>query len=113
MLTNGNNNIYIGSQGGGRRVADDPCRRGADQRVHGGHQQRWSEWPGSGRGRERAARRDALISPLQSGHRADRHTERWCAGARLVTFAYREDAQHVKHYGLIAEEVAAVYLELV
>ena len=32
---------------------------------------------------------------------------------RLVTFAYREDAQHVKHYGLIAEEVAAVYLELV
>jgi Chaperone of endosialidase len=32
---------------------------------------------------------------------------------RPVTFAYREDAQHVKHYGLIAEEVAAVYPELV
>jgi hypothetical protein len=32
---------------------------------------------------------------------------------RPVTFAYKEDAQHVKHYGLIAEEVAAVYPELV
>jgi hypothetical protein len=32
---------------------------------------------------------------------------------RPVTFAYRNDAQHVTHYGLIAEEVAAVYPELV
>jgi len=32
---------------------------------------------------------------------------------RPVTFAYKEDAQHVKQYGLIAEEVAAVYPELV
>jgi len=32
---------------------------------------------------------------------------------RPVTFAYKEDAQHVKHYGLVAEEVAAVYPELV
>jgi hypothetical protein len=32
---------------------------------------------------------------------------------RPVTFAYRDDAQHVKHYGLIAEEVATVYPELV
>jgi len=32
---------------------------------------------------------------------------------RPVTFAYKEDAQHVKEYGLIAEEVAAVYPELV
>jgi endosialidase-like protein len=32
---------------------------------------------------------------------------------RPVTFAYKEDAHHVKHYGLIAEEVATVYPELV
>ena len=32
---------------------------------------------------------------------------------RPVTFAYKEDAQHVTHYGLVAEEVAAVYPELV
>ena len=32
---------------------------------------------------------------------------------RPVTFAYKEDAQHVKHYGLIAEEVEAIYPELV
>jgi hypothetical protein len=30
-----------------------------------------------------------------------------------VTFAYKEDAQHVKHYGLIAEEVEKIYPELV
>jgi Chaperone of endosialidase len=30
-----------------------------------------------------------------------------------VTFAYKADAQHVKHYGLVAEEVAVVYPELV
>ncbi len=32
---------------------------------------------------------------------------------RPVTFAYRDDTQGVMHYGLIAEEVAAVYPELV
>ena len=32
---------------------------------------------------------------------------------RPVTFAYKDDAQHVMHYGLIAEEVAAVYPEMV
>jgi len=32
---------------------------------------------------------------------------------RPVTFAYRSDAQHVTHYGLLAEEVAVVYPELV
>ena len=32
---------------------------------------------------------------------------------RPMTFAYRSDAQHVTHYGLIAEKVAAVYPELV
>ena len=32
---------------------------------------------------------------------------------RPVTFAYKEDPQRVKHYGLIAEEVATVYPELV
>jgi len=32
---------------------------------------------------------------------------------RPVTFAYKDDPKHVKHYGLIAEEVAAVYPELV
>ena len=30
-----------------------------------------------------------------------------------MTFAYRNDAQHATHYGLVAEEVAAVYPELV
>jgi hypothetical protein len=30
-----------------------------------------------------------------------------------VSFAYRNDAQRVTHYGLIAEEVARVYPELV
>jgi len=32
---------------------------------------------------------------------------------RPVTFAYKEDAQHVKHYGLVAEEVEKVFPELV
>ncbi len=32
---------------------------------------------------------------------------------RPVIFAYRDDAQGVTHYGLIAEEVATVYPELV
>jgi hypothetical protein len=32
---------------------------------------------------------------------------------RPVTFAYKDDAQRATHYGLIAEEVATVYPELV
>ena len=32
---------------------------------------------------------------------------------RPVTFAYKEDARGVTHYGLVAEEVQAVYPELV
>ena len=32
---------------------------------------------------------------------------------RPVTFAYKGDGQHVKHYGLVAEEVAVIYPELV
>jgi Chaperone of endosialidase len=32
---------------------------------------------------------------------------------RPVTFAYKEDAQRVKHYGLVAEEVEKIYPELV
>jgi len=32
---------------------------------------------------------------------------------RPVTFSYKEDAQKVKHRGLIAEEVATVYPDLV
>jgi len=32
---------------------------------------------------------------------------------RPVTFSYKEDAQKVKHHGLIAEEVATVYPDLV
>jgi len=32
---------------------------------------------------------------------------------RPVTFAYRDDKQAVTHFGLVAEEVAAVYPELV
>jgi hypothetical protein len=34
-------------------------------------------------------------------------------GLRPVTFAYKEDARGVTHYGLVAEEVQAVYPELV
>src|SRR4029453_2973404 len=32
---------------------------------------------------------------------------------RPVTFAYKDDARAITHYGLIAEEVAAVYPDLV
>ena len=32
---------------------------------------------------------------------------------RPVTFVYKDDGQHVKDYGLIAEEVAAIYPDLV
>ena len=32
---------------------------------------------------------------------------------RPVTFAYKDDAHQVTHYGLIAEEVATVYPDLV
>ena len=70
-------------------------------------------------GRDRPSRRQwtapdrPLLYPLQAGDRADGHEQRKSAKASSRAFTYKEDPQKVKHYGLLAEEVAAVYPELV
>ena len=63
---------------------------------------------------ERAARRPALLGPLQAGHRDDGGAQRGRAEAAAGDVRRtRDDEQGVRQYGLIAEEVAAVYPELV
>jgi hypothetical protein len=53
-----------------------------------------------------SARYKQDIAPM--GSRSDKMLE-----LRPVTFAYKDDAQAITHYGLIAEEVATVYPDLV
>ena len=53
-----------------------------------------------------SARYKQDISPM--GNRSDKVLD-----LRPVTFSYKDDAQATTHYGLIAEEVATVYPDLV
>jgi hypothetical protein len=114
-LTTGNNNIFIGNQGAGAEsqtirigtaqtqtfiagIGTTPVS-GAIVMVDSGTGQLGSGPPSS-------ARYKQDIETM--GHRS--------AGVlqlRPVTFAYRGDAAGTTHYGLVAEEVATLYPELV
>jgi len=113
-LASGHNNIYIGSAGGGSsesqtiRVGTAQSQTfiagintavvsGATVVVNGNGQ---LGIPAS----SARYKRDIEAMGTQSEKMLD---------LRPVTFAYTEDAAGVKHYGLIAEEVATVYPELV
>ena len=109
-LTSGHNNIFIGNQGAGAesqtiRVGTAQTRTfitgihvaGATVMVDGNEQ---LGVPLS------SARYKQDIAPM--GNQSEKVLD-----LRPVTFAYKDDGQHMKHYGLIAEEVAAVYPELV
>ena len=112
-LTSGHNNIFIGNQGAGAesqtiRVGTAQTRTfiaginvagvsGATVVVDGNGQLGVAF---------SSARYKQDITPM--GDRSEGVLQ-----LRPVAFTYREDGQHAKHYGLIAEEVAAVYPELV
>jgi hypothetical protein len=112
-LTSGNNNIFIGNQGAGAesqtiRVGTAQTRTfiaginvagvsGATVIVDGNGQ---LGVPFS------SARYKQDITPM--GNRSEK-----VLALRPVTFAYKDDALAITHYGLIAEEVATVYPDLV
>jgi hypothetical protein len=112
-LTTGNNNIFIGNQGAGAesqtiRMGTAQTRTfiaginvagvsGATVVVDGNGQ---LGIPFS------SARYKQDIVPM--GTRSEKVLD-----LRPVTFAYKDDSKGVTHYGLVAEEVAAVYPELV
>jgi len=113
-LANGNNNIYIGSTGGGA-TESQTIRVGTAQ----------SQTFIAGISATGVSGSTVLISgngqlgiPFSSArYKRDieamgTHSEKM-HDLRPVTFAYTEDAPGVKRYGLIAEEVATVYPELV
>jgi hypothetical protein len=112
-LTSGNNNIFIGNQGAGAesqtiRVGTAQTRTfiaginvagvsGATVVVDGNGQ---LGVPFS------SARYKQDIAPM--GGQSEKLFQ-----LQPVTFAYKDDTRNVTHYGLVAEEVAAVYPELV
>ena len=113
-LTTGNNNIFIGNQG----VGDE------SQTIRIGTAQTQTFIAGIGNAGvsgapvevdtvtgqlgvvTSSARYKQDIAPM--GTRSEKVLE-----LRPVTFAYKNDAQGTTHYGLLAEEVATVYPELV
>jgi len=115
-LTSGNNNIYIGNQGAGDE--SQTIRIGTAQL-----QTFVAGIAGVNVNNAEVVAVDATTGQLGVVQlSSERYKESIATmgtasenllGLRPVTFAYKEDAQHVKHYGLIAEEVAAVYPELV
>jgi hypothetical protein len=113
-LVNGNNNIYIGNQGVGDEF----------QTIRIGTAQAQTFIAGIGTASVNGApvEIDTATGQLGVVTSSIRYKEdiavmgRQSEGVlqlRPVTFAYKTDRQHVKHYGLVAEEVAAVYPELV
>ncbi len=114
-LTSGSNNVYLGSAGGDASEA---------QTVRIGKAQTRTFIAGIGNASvsgatveidtttgqlgilTSSARYKQDIAPM--GARSEKVLD-----LRPVTFAYKDDAQAVTHYGLIAEEVAAVYPDLV
>jgi hypothetical protein len=116
-LTSGNNNIYIGNQGAG--VESQTIRIGTAQAqtfiagignavVSGATTAVVEIDTATGRLgiAPSSARYKQDIAPI--GTRSE-----GVLALRPVSFAYRSDAERVMHYGLIAEEVAKVYPELV
>ena len=113
-LTSGNNNIYIGNQGNG--VEFQTIRVGTAQTqtfIAGiamtnvdGATVEIDTTTGQLGIKSSSARYKRDIAPMGTS------SEKVLA-LRPVTFAYRDDTRGVTHYGLIAEEVATVYPELV
>jgi len=114
-LTIGNNNIYIGNQGGGDE--SQTIRIGTAQtqtfiagiamaNVSGASVEVDPATGQLGIASFSSARYKRDIAPM--GSRSEGVFQ-----LRPVTFAYKDDAAGVTHYGLIAEEVAVVFPELV
>ncbi len=113
-LTSGNNNIYIGNQGAGDESQTIRIGTAQTQTFIAGI----SNATVSGA----AVEIDTLTGQLGIPTSSARYKRDIAAMGtrsegvlqlRPVTFAYRDDAPGALHYGLIAEEVAAVYPELV
>jgi len=116
-LTTGNNNIFIGNQGAGDesqtiRVGSAQTRTfvaGINTTNMSGIGELVAIDPATGQlgfAAASSARYKQDISPM--GVRSEGLLQ-----LRPVTFAYKDDAQATMHYGLVAEEVAAVYPQLV
>ena len=113
-LTSGNNNIYIGNQGAGPEF--QTIRIGTAQGatfiagISGVGVNNSAPVMVDGNGQLgvflSSAQYKQRIMPMAT--QSDR-----ILSLRPVTFAYRSDSAGTTHYGLIAEEVAAVYPELV
>ena len=114
-LTTGNNNIYIGNQGAGNE--SQTIRIGTAQMqtfiagiavapVSGATVEIDTSTGQLGVGGASSIRYKRDIAPMAA--RSEKVLE-----LHPVTFAYRDDAQGVEHYGLLAEEVAEVYPQLV
>ena len=116
MLTSGSNNIYIGNQGG-LNVESQTIRIGTAQTqtfiagiggatVNNAAPVEIDTQTGHLGTVLSSARYKQDIAPI--GTRSE-----GVLALRPVSFAYRSDSERVTHYGLIAEEVAKVYPELV
>jgi Chaperone of endosialidase len=113
-LTSGNNNIYIGNQGAGDEFQTIRIGTAQTQTFIAGITAATVSGAvvmiDSATGKlgiaTSSARYKQDISPM--GNRSEKVLD-----LRPVTFAYKDDARTITHYGLIAEEVAAVYPDLV
>src|SRR5262249_55291344 len=115
-LVNGNNNIYIGNQGAGDEFQTIRIGTAQSQTFIAGIASNNSgnavvviDTTTGQLGFEliaSSARYKRDIAPMGT------QSEKVLA-LRPVTFAYKDEAQAGTHYGLVAEEVAAVYPELV
>jgi len=112
-LITGNNNIYIGNQGAGDEF--QTIRIGTAQTgtfiagiVTAGVDGATVQVDGNGQ---------LGVVPSSARYKQDivsmGVSSEGVLHLRPVTFAYKDDARKVTHYGLVAEEVAAVYPELV
>jgi len=112
-LQTGNNNIYIGNQGNGDesqtiRIGTAQAQTFIAGIVTAGVDGATVQVDGNGQLgiAPSSARYKQDIAPM--GIRSEKVLD-----LRPVTFAYKDDAHQVTHYGLIAEEVATVYPDLV
>jgi hypothetical protein len=113
-LVTGNNNIYIGNQGAGDEsqtirigtAQTGTFMAGINGAIVSGATVEIDTTTGQLGVVPSSARYKQDITPM--GNRSEK-----VLNLRPVTFAYKDDAQAVTHYGLIAEEVATVYPDLV
>ena len=113
-LITGNNNIYIGNQGAGDefqtiRIGTAQAQTfiaGINGAIVSGTTVEIDTTTGQLGVVPSSARYKQNIVPMRP------HSDKLLQ-LQPVTFAYKDDAQHATHYGLIAEQVATVYPELV